>query len=441
MDRLLAWQLFVGIALLAMLQGCSSGGDFNRLPAQQGSQPSTEQSSLTDDGQLPLVLYHALNGSHHGRAYDLSTAVEGGFNAVHFWEGQSLDQVLDRAKSLNLQLVPHWPSNPDVTAHAGDPTILAWYLDEEPSFLPSTKGIAELQDSFLARRSEIQALDPNKPVFLLDGPPVSRVLEGWKTWAALGDISAHNYYAVHDSLKGNGKTPASYVARSVWLSRQIAPPRMPVWFTLQAFEAPERGWKMPSAVEYRAMAMAALVHGSTGLITFALDSFVTRDDGVVGISPDPQDDYAVDADIADYNNDGKSPVTADDALRGKARLLWQEVAAFNRFLTALGDVFSRPTLETGVNADAVGYFGSYSAPVRVLVKQVEGGLVLFAVNLAAHPVDVEFSCRLKDCVGAERIPLWPFDGSEQHGSAGPAANWVETFDAMAIRVYRLERNE
>ena len=84
---------------------------------------------------LPIAIYHALSGEHHGFRFDFGDLSEAGFNAVHLWERQAPETLLKQAHAANLQLIVHWPDEESVTALSGRPGLLAWYLDEEPSFL------------------------------------------------------------------------------------------------------------------------------------------------------------------------------------------------------------------------------------------------------------------------------------------------------------------
>ena len=79
----------------------------------------------------------------------LDFVAEAGFNTVHFWEGIHLDQGLEGALQHNIQVIFHMQNN--VTAlgppgnittvsdmqaieqFASHPSMLGWYLDEEPS--------------------------------------------------------------------------------------------------------------------------------------------------------------------------------------------------------------------------------------------------------------------------------------------------------------------
>ena len=83
---------------------------------------------------LPLAIYHALAGEHHGAQYELGVLSDAGFNVAHLWEGQMPEAFAARAREAGLQVIVHWPKPESVRALAQHPALLAWYLDEEPSF-------------------------------------------------------------------------------------------------------------------------------------------------------------------------------------------------------------------------------------------------------------------------------------------------------------------
>ena len=108
-----------------------------------------------------------------------------GFNTVHFWEGIHLDHGLDDAKEFGLQVIFHieatsttlplghaypYTDTPVVDAvrkFGQHPSLLAWFLEEEPSglYYQSAQNTTEYEQAFarfLARKEAIAAVDPSK---------------------------------------------------------------------------------------------------------------------------------------------------------------------------------------------------------------------------------------------------------------------------------------
>ncbi len=413
-------------------------------PALQSQHSSGVPNVPGADGgaELHRILYHALSGEFWGREYSLSNVSDAGFTAVHVWELHRLDAILEDVRRSGLRLVVHCPTDEEIVLLRDTDTVLAWYLDEEPSFFHSELSQEDRREVFRKRYNEIRNLDPGPPIFLLDGPPLERVREEWLKWAVLGDIAVHNYYAANDRL--TAYSPAAFVASSVRRARLTIPKDRPIWFNIQAFSDSQRSWRMPTPEEYRSMAMAALTQGATGLVVFALDSFVTRDDNVVGIAPDPIGDYRDlvpdGSAIADYNEDGKPPGVATEDDLQKSRNLWKTVAEFNRFLEALEAPLLSPTETRGLQATSWSAEDDeeFRAPVRVMAKSHEGALYLFMVNLSKQATWVKVSCRRSECGGASVVVSeLRVSGETVDTVADRHPTTLTKLEGEGIRVFRL----
>lgn len=431
----------LGAAVLVLalwLAGCSGIDSFDHAPAVQGHHvfgvPHVADGgtvSTVPDGRptrIQRVLYHALAGRHHGRDYDLEDVRRAGFTAVHPWEGQDLTQFLEAAQAEGLGVVPHYPDDA-IAGRAEVYGILAWYLDEEPVLRFPEDRQPALRNVFRQRRDELRAVDPARPVFTLLGPPLDRLRPQWDQWAVEGDLSAHDNYAVNEQLTAF-TTPARHVARSVSFARSLIPEDRPIWFVIQAFSSEDRGWTMPSAEEYRAMAMAALIHGASGIVTFALDSFVTRDDHVLGIAPDPVAAYG--ASLPDYNGDGKPHRVANDEELAQSAALWQAVADFNRFLDRVGPTLLLPN-RTGLLTVSAPPSAGLSHPVRVVVKQDGDGIHVYALNLLTESIEAEF--RLTEGGAVVLESSYPY-GPQQKRNL-PNGVWRETMEPLGVRAFRI----
>lgn len=374
---------------------------------------------------LPIALYHALDGRHGDRDFALEEVRQAGFNTVHVWEGQAMEAAVAAADRAGLQIVPHYPTPAQAAAFRDHPRILAWYLHEEPSLLVPKGGQDAALDEFAAQRAALKAVDPVHPVFALDAPPAPAGEAVWRRWADAGDVSAHWNYPVGlapmTSLEGRRAVPASVLA-----AVDVTGGAKPVWLTVQAFGAVVRNWRMPSPAQLRAMVYAGVIHGATGVILFAYDSFVTRAGDVLGIAPAPAADYGS---MPDIDRDGTPPLVVDDAALAASRDLWQEAVRINGELAVLAPAILGPT-----SADAYTvWLESPSlgrSPVRALLKDTAEGPVLMAVNLTDEPVRVRFAFA-RPVGGVARL-LDPSPAPVLDGRG-----WAETFPPFGVQVYRL----
>ena len=328
-----------------------------------------------DKSFFPIALYHALHGEHRGRRYDLADFRKAGFNAVVPWERQELKTLAPLAAAAGVQLILHWPSDADVASFRDHPAVLAWYLDEEPTGAYWDKDMAGKFAAFQKRRDAIRAIDPRRAVFALDVPWITPpATEWWVKWATAGDVSAHDNYPINQhrrSLSFDQGIPES-VALAVKSNGQ----KKPVWLCVQAFEQQDARFQfsMPSPRQLRCMAYTGIAHGATGLMYFALDSWVTRNGGVVGMAPDP---------IADYEQD---LVATNDQLRA-SRELWSAAAAINHEINELRPALLSPTATTPYQVFLDPSWPPVTPePIRTLLKtHPTGGQVLIIVNVDAAP--------------------------------------------------------
>lgn len=421
----------VAVCLLT-LAGCGGRLQFEAVQTFYTEKvPHTDRRGRTlsrydpDRSFLPLVMYHGLSGEHHGIRYRLDNLARAGFNAVHPWERQEAPDFAARAQAAGLQVIVHGPDDADVAALADSPALLAWYLDEEPSFLYPADETEQRLAMYAQKRDAIRRRDPDTPIFVLDGPPTTENLTRWRRWNALGDITSHFDYPVTvERVRDYG--PVERVAETTAMARRLVGGSKPVWIALQAFGGEERGWYMPQPETLRAMAYAAIVHGATGLIYFAYDSFVTRDDGIIGISPAPRADYGV---TVDYNADGKPPLVASGAELARSRELFRAVAALNAELETLKPAILSPTRATGYTVRPVDH-GRKDA-VRTLLKPFGHGDLLFAVNVDSASATVRF----RFARPIEKI-VRLFGESDPESVA--ADGWTDRFPPESVYLYRVE---
>jgi hypothetical protein len=357
------------------------------------------------DSFFPRCLYHAIEGS-------LRVIKDAGFNCVHTYEQIGIHDIMSELRSADLQLLKHWPTDTEVRIFARDPHILGWYLDEEPThraFLEmartgATGLLQQRYDAYLSRRATIKAIDPDHPVLPLESgwiPPGHQ--EWWERWNTSGDVVAYDHYLLERETPDSGA-----LAERVSLAVRINRERKPVWLTVQAYAG--NRIVLPTPEELRGMVFTSIVHGATGIILFAYDSWITRVWDVVGISPDPLPDY-----------DGRGSATPEQVRRSRA--LWHGAAALNAELERLAPRILAPTAGLPYT---VHYTGPGKTPraIRTLLKSHGAGYTLFVSNIerAAHVARFQFSRRIASVerLGGDgsRTPITP-DGSVFRDSIGP----------------------
>jgi len=370
---------------------------------------------------FPIGIYHALSGEFRGRRYGMAALRDAGFNTVHAWEGQAFSDMLAAAKRNGLQLIHHYPSDDDLRLGRGDPAVLAWYLDEDPSIRAWDPDWRARLDRFRARRAALLALDPGRAVLALDGPfidPPRRTR--WLAWNSAGDVSAHWNYplrgAATKTLDGRRGIPQS-VAAAVRLNQE----KKPLWLVVQAFQSPHRDWRMPSTRELRAMVYGGIVHGATGVLYFALDSFVTRDGQIAGVAPWTEESYGP---SPDYDGDGAYPLVTSPEFVAKSRALWRDIAALNKELAALAPDILSPTARLVYTVE-----GPDRAPLRTLLKRRGDVYTLIAVNIEAQPAAL--TVRFAQPIARAAVEIGD-GGAFQPGAAG----WRDQLEGFGVRVYR-----
>jgi hypothetical protein len=280
-------------------------------------------------------------------------------------------------------LIRHSPTDDEVMRFASDPRILGWYLDDEPTghaYLDMERTgkrdlMAARYEAFVSRRAAIKVLDPRHPVFPLDVGYIPPGLSAWwDRWNSSGDVTAHDLYPLQPGTVNIEALPRS-VLRAVRLNGE----QKPVWVTLQAFgglPGLEEPLRVPSAEELRGMAFTAIIHGATGIILFAYDSWVTRQGHVVGISPQTPERY-------------DSYTVATASLAAQSRALWAGAAALNAELERLTPRLLSPTARLRYDVDFSGESRT-SSPIRAMLKETDGVYTLLAANLEGRPMGARY---------------------------------------------------
>jgi hypothetical protein len=372
---------------------------------------------------FPRCIYHALTGNHRGREYSLSPFKSAEFNCVHTWQGQSLESVIGDVRDRDLQLIYMTPNDDEVKKYAKDPNILGWMLEDEPTHRYDESQMAEKLADFQERAQEIKRFGSLHPSFIVDIPlNITKKDSWWRKWSMTGDVSAQDNYPIRTGdIKSLNVIPTS-ISLAVSLNRQ----QKPLWFVAQAFAGKNsKGnwvWAMPSERQERGMIYSSIIHGATGVFYFAYDSWITRTGKfqMLGISPEPVNNY-----IEPKNN--RELILSEEKLE-QGQVLWDAVANLNEEIEQLKPVIFSPTSRQEYKVYIKGE--SYSkAPIRSLLKEVDGQFTLLTVNLDKKPLSVkyEFPDRITD--------LKVLFENEQNLETEDNS-WVDSYDDYGVHVYQ-----
>ncbi|MCB0307882.1 MAG: hypothetical protein KDD48_00805, partial [Bdellovibrionales bacterium] len=371
---------------------------------------------------FPICIYHVLVGQHYGKRHTLSEITKAGFNCVHLWEGQALDTSMSFLESQNLQVLFHNPTADDVKKYKEHPSILGWYLDEEPTSLYWGNKMDERYQLFLAKQKSFKSIDSIHPIFILDSAWITFPANSWwAKWSSASDIAVHDNYPI-----GPGTKSLSFVngiPETVSLSVSINKEKKPVWFVAQAFEEPRPEnyrWSMPSPRELRAMIYAAIAHGATGIIYFAYDSWVTRNGYILGMAPNPEVDYF--APGRDHFKITKSQILA-------SKNLWHAASNLNTEINSLKSFLLSKTSSVNYKVSIQGKPFS-KTPIRCILKEKSNRYALICVNIDRTPLWVRFE--FAEALSFVNLPI------DETSIKPNRTLWVDRYEEYGVRVYELE---
>jgi hypothetical protein len=136
------------------------------------------------------------------------------------------------------------------TAMKDHPSILAWYLYDEPEGWGITPAQAH------AEYLRVKGLDPNHPAGMCH-----------YLWDALWNYRDSEDFVLSDVYPIH-RTSITAVADHIWRIHQIHGDNYPAWPVMQAFGGTE-GWDVPTPVEERLMVYMSLVHGAKAIMFFS----------------------------------------------------------------------------------------------------------------------------------------------------------------------------
>jgi len=319
------------------------------------------------------------------------------YNTVWPWEGSNKQEAIRIGEEYGMQLILMAPMDEEAMVLAGkSPAILANVWADEPigKFGDGKTDMDKYFADFIAYKEKAAKAAPGLPIFINDAPWISSpATSWWLKWNTAGGVSCHDNYPFmvgHNGAIGSrqsiGMEPNG-IPQTVSLAVAANKEKVPVWVILGAFQIKSQPtdphqFRFPTPTQLRAQVYAALIHGATGIHYFIMDSFVSRDGGVVGMSPHPEVSYAP---------THKHPATPTELVQSRA--LWEQAGVINDELAQLTPVILAPTVgddfvyKVDVTGPAV-----TTTPIRCLLKpHPEGGYVLMTVNLDDAVLQVQYT--------------------------------------------------
>lgn len=321
---------------------------------------------------LPLAIYHALEAPEEG--YSLSDLKKGGFNTAFCYWSTPLAATTQAATQNDLQLVLWSGDAQTVKTMLNNPNMLGYNMDDEP--IGSLGAGLEARFEDLQKRTrEIKAVDKTHAVFHVDAGWILPPATSW--WVKLntsGDVSSHDNYPIN-SLN-TSLSLAQGIPETVSLAVASNKEQKPMWFVAQNHEwvQPRFACTFPTTAQQRCMVYTSLIHGATGIVHFAYDSFVTREARVIGISPAPKAKHRI-------------GVVATDSQLRQSRELWEATTALNAQLTQLRPVLLSPTAREPYTVELDDAWKPVTqTPIRTLLKvNPAGGYTLLLANVDGAP--------------------------------------------------------
>ena len=347
-------------------------------------------------------------------AAPVATAQDAGFNFAITRTAVDTLALADQAAGSGFKLVPSLSEAGGLfETLKNDPVAYGWYLADEPLLWSRLNG----EDPAVAYNNlslVCYSLCPQtSQVFFLTESSVSLYDPFWPQFIELGDAGVHYNYP---KTSPGPLWSLWSVANSLRHQASILKGLKPSWLVVESFGA-ETGmaWEFLTPQEMRATVYTAVIHGATGIIHFAWDSYVMRGVGLMGIGPSPP-----------------SAPSGDRAADSVA--LWDALASpedgVNHELEALTPIIlSRTSWEpyrVFVDQQPIS-----RAPIRTMLKEYDGSYYLLAVNIDNAPINARFLFT----PSFERVEAL-FEDSPTFQSG--RSSLVDNFEPFGVHVYKLQ---
>lgn len=341
-----------------------------------------------DKSFFPIGMWGAsMPGDVYGSHYDWETLKEAGFNTVWPWNTPARPAI-EAASKAGLQLILMHPrAEAELREMKDSPWILGNVWADEPIGALGSRDMDKYFAEFMAYRGMAKQFAPGLNVFINDAPWIMPpATSWWIKWNVTGDVSCHDNYPIkfgQTITRSVGSEPNG-IPQSISLAVGSNSERKPVWLIVGAFDQPGADqtfpFRFPSVMQLRAQVYAGIVHGATGIHYFIQDSYVSRDGGVIGMSPDPKV-YRTPYPLVAGGPQRPTPATPMQLAHSRA--LWDATVSINSELQQLAPIILAATVGHDVDYKVQITGRSITdAPIRCLLKpHPEGGYVLLSVNL------------------------------------------------------------
>lgn len=327
-----------------------------------------------------------------------------------------------------------WPA-PEGQGYSASPDIYGWQIEDIPLSLGAqqepTCSPANLQASVdrLTEKYEAHLDATDQVLFHTEVAPVStyfacNVDSFWDQSAQLGDAANHDYFV--NAWEAGVPLPSLHpIAVSVGRQTIVVGEEKPSWFIVQAVSVRDNGFRTPK--QTRATVYTAIIHGATGISYYVWDSFATRDilggsRGLVGVRPTVP---------VSYPEQTSGFVPSQETIQ-KAEEAWRGITELNAELALLEPIILQKTSAEPYRV-IVSEQANPWAPIRTMLKSMNGDLYLFAVNIDNAETDAEF--RFERAVVSGEVL---FEQRKVEITDRVVSDHFEPFD---VHIYRLQLDE
>ncbi len=365
-----------------------------------------------------------------------NTLVLAGYERTALNDAAEREKMLKRFRSAGLKLVPGGAIKDEgVRGIAGDPTILAYFLIDEPNRFLGDKEepIQQVYKDVIDAQRRVWELDPGRATWVNLVPSSAfqediAQLGWWYAFNAIGEIGSTDCYPVigPESIQAG-------VAESVAEQVRINEDRRATFFIAQGHKdkrppgMPENVYPTPE--QFRCSIYTAVVHGAVGFFVFKLQEDEWK--AHPGIGPDTVASTGTPEELAKQERE-TNIITAADAQR--SRDLWSTAKQINAEITSLKQVILTPTADIDYHIallDSKDGSG-VEIPVRSLLKNVNDWFYLFAVNVDKGECKVRFDLP-RDLGEIRDLSLVRNEGPKP---AAEQASIEDTLGPFGVRIYK-----
>lgn len=191
---------------------------------------------------------------------------QAGFDYVLVWNGHNPEPFLNNDLGLKVAIDVRGRENliPQIRTH---PNLAAWYIADEPQTWAEYNALSTVYQTYKPLTSY--------PIFMANLPWLDDDVL-WRSLINLGDIACIDVYP--KTITGLYMQNVSDRVKAA----KLASPGKQLIYIPQAFS--DGYFTRPTGNEYLEMVDRANKAGASGILTFAWDSYITRNVGVIGVT-------------------------------------------------------------------------------------------------------------------------------------------------------------